>query len=117
MLWSGHPAVMVDNGQVRRMGRWVIGRSRGADFAVSGRCRHQFADLGKGRVDADGCLVCPWHQSRYDVTTGRMVSGPRGFLGWHGRTPGYSTLIRAVGSIVPLRVGRVRRQGRRISVE
>ena len=41
-------------------------------------CRHQLADLSEGTVDADGCLVCPWHQSRYDVTDGRMVSGPRG---------------------------------------
>ncbi|MGN6607923.1 MAG: Rieske (2Fe-2S) protein [Jatrophihabitans sp.] len=103
-------------GTVRRLGGWAVGNSRGTDFAVSRRCRHQFADLSEGSIDADGCLVCPWHQSRYDVTTGRMVSGPRGFLGWHGPTPGYTQLIRGLGRVVPLRVGRVVREAGRMVV-
>ena len=48
-------------------------------------------------MDAEGCLVCPWHQSRYDVRTGAMVSGPKGFLGYHGRTPGYTQFVLAYG--------------------
>ena len=73
-------------GAVRRSGDWAVGnRGTAADgnpyFAVSRRCRHQLADLSEGSIDADGCLVCPWHQSRYDVRTGEMVEGPRGFLG------------------------------------
>lgn len=35
---------------------------------------------------------------------GRMVSGPRGFLGWHGSTPGYTELVLAVGRVLRLRV-------------
>lgn len=73
---------------VERIGTWAVGRSGGVDFAVSRRCRHQLADLSNGHVDADGCLVCPWHQSRDDVSDGRMVTGPRGLLWWHGPTPG-----------------------------
>ena len=96
---------------VRRIGGWAVGRSRGQDFAVSRRCQHQFADLSKGRVDADGCLVCPWHGSRYDVRDGRMVSGPRGLLWFHGPTPGYTAAFRAFGRVVRLRVGHVRRRG------
>jgi nitrite reductase/ring-hydroxylating ferredoxin subunit len=91
---------------VRRDGDWAVGHANGSEFAVSRRCRHQLADLSRGTVDADGCLVCPWHQSRYDVRDGQMVSGPRGFLGWHGPTPGYSSLVRLIGRVLPLRVRR-----------
>ena len=61
---------------------------------MSRRCRHQLADLAHGSLDADGCLVCPWHGSRYDVRNGQMVSGPRGFLAYHGPTPGYTQFVR-----------------------
>jgi nitrite reductase/ring-hydroxylating ferredoxin subunit len=91
------------------VGRWAVGTSNGADFAVSRVCRHQLGDLSKGTVDADGCLVCPWHQARYDVTDGRMFTGPRGFLGYHGRTPGYTQLVRAYARVLRLRVGTVTR--------
>lgn len=104
-------------GEVRRVGRWAVGTSRGADFAVSRRCRHQLADLSGGRVDADGCLVCPWHGARYDVGTGAMVDGPQGILFYRGRTPGYSGLVLAYAKYLTLRVGRVVRRGGRIAVE
>ncbi|HKG49851.1 MAG TPA: Rieske (2Fe-2S) protein [Actinomycetales bacterium] len=104
-------------GRVRRLGDWAVGRSRGADFAVSRRCRHQLADLSEGSVDAEGCLVCPWHQSRYDVRTGAMVAGPRGFLGYHGPTPGYTQLVLTYGRWLRLRVGRVVRAAGRVRVE
>jgi nitrite reductase/ring-hydroxylating ferredoxin subunit len=98
---------------VRQVGQWAVGRSNGEVFAVSRRCRHQLADLSQGSVDADGCLVCPWHQSRYDVRTGAMVSGPKGFLGYHGPTPGYTQFVLAYGKKLKLRVATVvRRAGR-----
>jgi len=62
------------------VGRLAVGISNGRPFAVSDTCRHLFASLGEGRVLRDGCLQCPWHRSRYDVTTGRMVRGPQGLL-------------------------------------
>lgn len=71
--------------------------------AVSSRCRHQLADLSQGSLDKDGCLVCPWHGARYDLDSGEMVRGPRGFLGYRGRTPVYTQLIAAVGRVLPLR--------------
>ena len=104
-------------GAVRRVDGWAVGNTDGRLFAVSRRCRHQLADLSTGSVDADGCLVCPWHQSRYDVGTGEMVEGPRGFLFWHGPTPGYTQLVRAYGRRLRLRVGRVRRRGAAVVVE
>jgi nitrite reductase/ring-hydroxylating ferredoxin subunit len=55
----------------------AVGIAEGRPFAVSNLCRHQFAKLGQGQVRG-GCLECPWHRARYDVTDGTMVSGPKG---------------------------------------
>jgi 3-phenylpropionate/trans-cinnamate dioxygenase ferredoxin subunit len=60
------------------LGALAVGISAGKPFAVSNRCRHLFASLGKGRVTDDGCLQCPWHAALYDVGTGAMVRGPQG---------------------------------------
>lgn len=105
------PADKLRPGQVRRAGSWAVGNRDGELFAVSRRCRHQLADLSEGTIDADGCLVCPWHQSRYDVTTGEMVDGPRGFLGYHGPTPGYTEVVRGYSRVLRLRIGQAVRVG------
>lgn len=95
-----------------RIDGWAVGNTGDSSHdevvAVSRRCRHQLADLSEGSIDADGCLVCPWHRSRYDVRDGRMVTGPRGFLGYRGPTPGYSRLVRAYSRVLRLRVRRAR---------
>jgi nitrite reductase/ring-hydroxylating ferredoxin subunit len=59
-------------------GALAVGLSAGKPFAVSNRCRHLFASLGRGHVTEDGCLECPWHAALYDVATGKMVRGPQG---------------------------------------
>lgn len=59
-------------------GALAVGISGGEPFAVSNRCRHLFASLGKGRVNADGCLECPLHKALYDVRDGHMTRGPQG---------------------------------------
>src|ERR1700720_4388249 len=59
-------------------GALAVGMSADKPFAVSNRCRHLFASLGKGHVTDDGCLECPWHAALYDVRTGAMVRGPQG---------------------------------------
>ena len=111
------PAADLPPGAVRRVGDWAVGNRGGAYFAVSRRCRHQLADLSEGTIDADGCLVCPWHGARYDTGTGAMVDGPQGFLFYRGRTPGYSALVLAYAKYLGLRVGRVVRRAGRITVE
>ena len=111
------PARDLPPGAVRRAGPWAVGNRDGELFAVSRRCRHQLGDLSKGTVDADGCLVCPWHQSRYDVESGEMVSGPHGFLGYHGRTPGYTQVVRAYGRVLRLKVRTALRRGDDVVVE
>lgn len=106
------PAGDLPPGAVHGAGQWAVG-NRGEEgyFAVSRRCRHQLADLAAGSVDAQGCLVCPWHGSRYDVGSGEMVQGPRGFLAYRGPTPVYTQLVAAVGRVLRLRVRRARRDG------
>jgi 3-phenylpropionate/trans-cinnamate dioxygenase ferredoxin component len=59
-------------------GALAVGISAGKPFAVSNRCRHLFASLGKGHVTDDGGLQCPWHAALYNVETGKMVQGPQG---------------------------------------
>jgi 3-phenylpropionate/trans-cinnamate dioxygenase ferredoxin subunit len=59
-------------------GDLAVGLSGGEPFAVSNRCRHLFASLGKGHVTEEGCLECPWHGARYDVHSGKMTRGPQG---------------------------------------
>jgi nitrite reductase/ring-hydroxylating ferredoxin subunit len=84
-------------GKVVGVGRFAVGNVNGQPFAVGRKCRHLFADLG-------GRLVCPWHQSAYDVTTGRMVRGPQGvFAKIPGLDWGYCMLTR----VLPLRRGEV----------
>ena len=111
------PSRELPPGAVRRVGAWAVGNRDGELFAVSRRCRHQLGDLSKGSLDADGCLVCPWHQSRYDVESGAMVTGPRGFLGYQGPTPGYTQLVLGYGRYLKLRIGRALRRGSDIVVE
>ena len=63
--------------ETEQHGTIAVGLVDGAPFAVSNVCRHQFAKMGQGQI-REGCLECPWHRARYDVRTGRMVSGPKG---------------------------------------
>jgi nitrite reductase/ring-hydroxylating ferredoxin subunit len=111
------PAEELPPGTVRELDGWAVGtRPDGTRFALGRRCRHQLADMAKGSVDRDGCLVCPWHGSRYDTETGRMVRGPKGFLGYHGPTPGYTQFVRAYATVLRLSVGRVVERGGRVTV-
>ena len=97
----------LSEGAVAKEGKWAVGEAGGEVFAVSRRCRHQFADLTAGKVDADGCLVCPWHQARYEPAIGVMVDGPRGFLGYHGPVPGLSGAVKLMTRLLPLRRGTI----------
>ena len=91
-------------GSVRGVGDWAVLNVDGKRHAVSRTCRHLRADLANGEIDAEGCLVCPWHQSRYNPTTGRMVVGPQaGFQ----RIPGLDTAFILLTKVWPLRRAKV----------
>jgi nitrite reductase/ring-hydroxylating ferredoxin subunit len=87
-------------GTIKGVGGYAVGNANGELFAVSRHCRHLRADLAGGSIDAEGRLVCPWHQSAYDVSTGHMVRGPqRGFE----KVPGLGLLFRGLTRVLPLR--------------
>jgi len=89
---------------VKGAGRYAVGNADGELFAVTRRCRHPYAGLANGSIDEDGCLVCPWHGSKYDVETGRMVRGPQGVF---AKIPGLGTAYKALTMVLPRRRGRV----------
>lgn len=94
----------VPPGTVTSMGGYAVGNHNGEYFATSRRCRHLGADLSNGSIDSKGCLVCPWHGARYDVTTGEMVRGPRkGFE----KIPGLEAALKVLTKRIPLRVKKV----------
>ncbi len=86
-------------GSVVGVGRYAVGNRNGEYFAVTRRCRHLGADLAGGTIDENGCLVCPWHQSAYDVHTGRMVRGPQGVF---AKVPGLGLAYRLLTTVLPL---------------
>jgi nitrite reductase/ring-hydroxylating ferredoxin subunit len=98
-------------GTVVGYGLWAVGNSKGDNFAVSRRCRHLGADLARGTIDAKGCLVCPWHGSRYDVTSGRMVKGPQGIF---AKIPGLGEAFMLLTRVVPLRRRAVEKRDEKI---
>jgi nitrite reductase/ring-hydroxylating ferredoxin subunit len=98
------PASELPPDTVKGAGRFAVGNNGGERFAVTRRCRHLLADLADGSIDPEGCLVCPWHGSRYDTDTGRMVTGPQGF---YDKIPGLEGGLKALTSFLPLGKGEV----------
>lgn len=86
-------------GKIVGVGRYAVGNAGGRYFAVTRRCRHLRADLAGGSIDENGCLVCPWHRSAYDVATGRMVRGPQGN---YAKVPGLDFAYLMLTRLLPL---------------
>ncbi len=107
------PVSDVPPGSVTGSGPYAVGNN-GDYFAVGRRCRHLRADLADGSIDAEGCLVCPWHGAAYDVRTGRMTRGPQGAF---AKIPGLDAAYVALTKAWPLSVGRVSVDGDELSVE
>lgn len=100
-------------GSVKGSEGYAVGNN-GDYFAVSRRCRHLRADLAEGSIDADGCLVCPWHQATYDVKTGRMTRGPQGIF---AKMPGLGAAFIALTKAWPLARGKVTVDGEEVQVD
>lgn len=47
----------------------------GKIHAVSGICTHEYAELEHGFV-TEGAITCPLHLSRFDLSTGEVLSPP-----------------------------------------
>jgi nitrite reductase/ring-hydroxylating ferredoxin subunit len=52
----------------------VIAREGGRISALGNRCSYRGAPLAEGTVK-DGCVVCPWHESAFDLRTGEVIRG------------------------------------------
>jgi nitrite reductase/ring-hydroxylating ferredoxin subunit/uncharacterized membrane protein len=50
-------------------------REGGSISAIHAVCSHQGGPLDKGAL-VDGCVECPWHQSRFRMADGHVVQGP-----------------------------------------
>ncbi len=53
----------------------VLVRSGDTIHALHGQCAHAGGPLSEGTIVA-GCIECPWHGSRFDITTGARRRGP-----------------------------------------
>jgi 3-phenylpropionate/trans-cinnamate dioxygenase ferredoxin subunit len=58
--------------------RWIaVYNLDGQYYAIEDRCTHDDGPLAEGEVE--GCIVkCPRHGARFDITTGKALSGPAG---------------------------------------
>lgn len=108
------PVSELPPGTIKGVGRYAVGNSQGEFFAVTRRCRHLYADLAGGSIDPDGCLVCPWHGSKYDVKSGVMVHGPQGIF---AKIPGLGAFYKVFTSVIPLGRGKVTTRAGKLYVE
>jgi len=53
----------------------MIANVEGKFYAISDRCGHENARLSTGTL-AGTTVICPFHYARFDVTTGKLISGP-----------------------------------------
>jgi nitrite reductase/ring-hydroxylating ferredoxin subunit len=74
--------VGVDNNAFTTGGEWqpagddvVVHRDGDAVMAIGSRCSHRGGPLAEGEV-SDGCVTCPWHESRFRFADGEVVRGP-----------------------------------------
>ncbi len=54
----------------------LITNANGNYYAIGNRCTHAGGDLSKGSLEGN-IITCPRHGSKFDVTTGKVVSGPK----------------------------------------
>jgi 3-phenylpropionate/trans-cinnamate dioxygenase ferredoxin subunit len=54
----------------------LIANVNGVYYAIGNICTHQRGDLSKGTLEGI-TVTCPKHKSKFDVTTGKVISGPK----------------------------------------
>jgi nitrite reductase/ring-hydroxylating ferredoxin subunit len=58
---------------------YLVANVNGNYYAIGNRCTHANADLSQGSLEGK-IVTCPKHKSKFDVTTGKVVSGPKMLL-------------------------------------
>lgn len=54
----------------------LIANVNGNYCAIANRCTHRGGDLSRGSLDSS-IVTCPVHGARFDVTSGKAISGPK----------------------------------------
>lgn len=54
---------------------FLVVRLEGRFYCLDARCTHAGAPISEGSLKGN-ILTCPWHYSRFDITTGEVVRGP-----------------------------------------
>lgn len=74
----------------------MLARAGGQIVAFGGNCTHAFAPLSEGRIE-DGTVICARHGARFDLGTGKALSGGCPNLPRHEvRIEGRRVLVRVV---------------------
>ena len=81
-LKDGVPAVVEVEGK-----KVLLVRSEGKIYACGNECSHYHAPLSDGLIAAH-VVTCPWHNARFDIRDGQLVSPP----GLNG-VPSYETKV------------------------
>lgn len=77
----------------------LLARTGGSIRALSAVCTHAGGPLDEGALDADGCVTCPWHGSRFRLQDGTVDRGPASVPEpcWDVRVDEGRILVRAAG--------------------
>ncbi len=97
----------------------VLSRTGDTVCAARNRCPHLGLPLSKGPAGVrfeDGVVQCPWHNSRFELCSGKNVDWVTGFAG--RSIPGWSRRLVALGrQPAPLTTYRVTVDGEDVLVE
>jgi len=55
----------------------AIANVQGSFYAIAGECPHQGGPIAEGELEG-ATVTCPWHNFRFDFTTGRTLDPPIG---------------------------------------
>jgi nitrite reductase/ring-hydroxylating ferredoxin subunit len=82
----------------------LLVRTGGQLHAIADRCTHRGGPLHEGEL-SDGCIVCPWHDSKFRVSDGQVMAGPatRGQRAYEVRVSDGSIQLRHTGEASSLR--------------
>jgi len=54
----------------------LVSNIGGKFYAINNKCTHRNGDLSAGKLEGT-IVTCPKHGSKFDVTNGKVVSGPK----------------------------------------
>lgn len=54
----------------------LIANVNGVYYVIGNICTHAGEDLSKGTLEGT-TVTCPKHKAKFDLTTGKVISGPR----------------------------------------